>query len=195
MPVRCLHEQRLRDRAYLPAKSDPAAEEEFGPLSEPAVVQRLGNLVLAEKSINASPGNRPYSEKRPIYQQSRLLLTRAPSKRPKVGANTRIDRAVARIEPYAVRNEAAIQDRQKALVTLSRAAWGIPGRQSSPTSQDWPQPCSSVAWRQSALCGVCAPCPACEQAGQRALSGVRDAKQAPAGQGHNGRYRNRGQRV
>src|SRR5690606_31764886 len=80
-------------------KAEAAAE--FGPVSEQEVVQRLGNLVLVEKSINTSLGNRPYSEKRPVYQQSKLLLTRALSERPKVGANTRIDRAVALIEPYA----------------------------------------------------------------------------------------------
>ena len=44
------------------------AAEEFGPVSDPEVVQRLGNLVLVEKSINISLGNRPYSEKRPVYR-------------------------------------------------------------------------------------------------------------------------------
>jgi hypothetical protein len=102
------------------------ATAEFGPVSDPEVVQRLGNLVLVEKSINTSLGNRPYSEKRPVYQQSRLLLTRALSERPKVGANTRIDRAVASIEPYASWNEANLHQRQHSLVTLARAVWGLP---------------------------------------------------------------------
>ncbi len=106
----------------------PSAEAaaEFGPVSDPEVVQRLGNLVLVEKSINTSLGNRPYREKRPVYQQSKLLLTRALSERPKVGANTRIDRAVASIEPYASWNEASLHERQRSLVTLSRAVWGLP---------------------------------------------------------------------
>lgn len=106
----------------------PKAEAamEFGPVSDPDVVQRLGNLVLVEKSINTSLGNRPYSEKRPVYQQSRLLLTRSLSERPKVGANTRIDRAVASLEPYAAWDEATVQQRQKSLVTLARAVWGVP---------------------------------------------------------------------
>lgn len=79
----------------------PGAEAaaEFGPVSDPEVVQRLGNFVLVEKSINTLLGNRPYSEKRQVYQQSKLLLARALSERPKVGTNTRIDRAVASIEP------------------------------------------------------------------------------------------------
>ncbi len=106
----------------------PSAEAaaEFGPVSDLDLVQRLGNLVLVEKSINTSLGNRPYSEKRPVYQQSKLLLTRALSERPKVGANTRIDRAVALIEPYASWNEILLLERQRSLVTLSRAVWGLP---------------------------------------------------------------------
>lgn len=107
---------------------NPSAEAaaEFGTVSDPEVVQRLGNLVLVEKSINTSLGNRPYSVKRPVYGKSNLLLTRALSERPQVGANTRIDRAVASIEPYAEWNEASVQKRQRALVTLARAVWGLP---------------------------------------------------------------------
>ena len=106
----------------------PSAEAaaEFGEVSDPEVVQRLGNLVLVEKSINTSLGNRPYSEKRPVYRQSKLLLTRALSERPQVGANTRIDRAVASIEPYAEWNETSLHKRQRSLVTLARAVWGLP---------------------------------------------------------------------
>ncbi|HCZ00212.1 MAG: hypothetical protein A3D16_20560 [Rhodobacterales bacterium RIFCSPHIGHO2_02_FULL_62_130] len=114
--------------------SDEAATE-FGQISDPEVVQRLGNLVLVEKSINTSLGNRPYSEKRPVYQQSKLLLTRALSERPKVGTNTRIDRAVASIAPYPEWNEALVSDRQRSLVTLARAVWGLP-EQAASTSQD-----------------------------------------------------------
>jgi uncharacterized protein with ParB-like and HNH nuclease domain len=109
-----------------PQTPKPEALEEFGAVSDVDVVQLLGNLVLVEKSINISLGNRPYSEKRPVYQQSRLLLTRALSERPKVGANTRIDRAVASIEPYAEWNEGSIHNRQRSLVTLARAVWSLP---------------------------------------------------------------------
>ncbi|UES51163.1 DUF262 domain-containing protein [Roseibium aggregatum] len=103
-----------------------AALDEFGPHEDPEIAQRLGNLVLVEKSINASLGNRPYSEKQPIYQQSKLLLTRALAERPKVGENTKIDRAVASIEPYENWSEKQISERQKALVSLARIVWGLP---------------------------------------------------------------------
>lgn len=109
-----------------PQSPKPEAAAEFGPLSDPDIVQRLGNLVLAEDAINASLGNRPYSAKSPVYRQSRLLLTRSLSERPRVGTNTRIDRAVASIEAYATWNETSIHERQRALVTLARAVWGLP---------------------------------------------------------------------
>lgn len=109
-----------------PQNPSPEASMEFGSISDTEVTQRLGNLVLVEKSINAALGNRPYSQKRPIYLQSNLLLTRALSEQPKVGTNTRIDRAVASIAPYATWSEGAIHDRQLTLVTLARAVWGLP---------------------------------------------------------------------
>lgn len=114
-----------------PQTPNAEAAAEFGPVSDPEVVQRLGNLVLVEKSINTSLGNRPYSEKRPVYQQSKLLLTRALSERPKVGANTRIDRAVALIKPYSLWSEGAVHQRQRSLVTLARAVWGLPEQAAS----------------------------------------------------------------
>jgi hypothetical protein len=119
-----------------PQNPKPEAAAEFGPLSDPEMVQRLGNLVLAEDAINASLGNRPYSAKSPVYRQSRLLLTRSLSERPKVGANTRIDRAVASIEPYAAWSEASIRERQRALVTLARAVWGLPEIAPSARAED-----------------------------------------------------------
>lgn len=114
-----------------PQTPNAEAAAEFGPVGDSEVVQRLGNLVLVEKSINTSLGNRPYSEKRPVYQQSKLLLTRALSERPKVGTNTRIDRAVALIEPYSSWNEGAVHQRQRSLVTLARAVWGLPEQATS----------------------------------------------------------------
>ena len=64
------------------------------------MAQRLGNLALIEKSINASLSNRPFSEKRAVFKQSKLLLTRSIAERPKVGTNTRIDLAVKDLQPF-----------------------------------------------------------------------------------------------
>ena len=104
----------------------PSAEAaaEFGTFEDINIVDRLGNLVLVEKSINASLGNRRYSEKRPVYPLSQLLLTRALAERPTVG-DTKIDAAVAEIDPFAEWHEAAVIRRQDMLATLARSVWGV----------------------------------------------------------------------
>ena len=111
---------------------NPSAEAaaEFGEFKsspeDPPVVDRLGNLVLVEKSINASLGNRPYSQKQDIYSQSQLLLTKALAKRPKVGSKTKIDVAVADLDSYTEWNEAAVIERQDKLTALARSVWRLP---------------------------------------------------------------------
>lgn len=100
---------------------------EFGPGNRDELAQRLGNLVLVEKSINASLGNHAYSKKRPVYLQSQLLLTRALAERPKVGSSTRIDQAVANLDPFYQWNAASIEKRQLDLADLARRTWDISG--------------------------------------------------------------------
>lgn len=102
------------------------AESEFGPRRDPRVAQRLGNLLLIEPSINASLGNRPYSKKREVYPKSKLLLTRSLAERVKVGNATKIDRAVAALQPFATWNEAAVEQRQQQLARLACQVWGVP---------------------------------------------------------------------
>ena len=109
-----------------PQQPSPEAMDEFGAPEDHDIANKLGNLVLIEKQINASLGNRAYSKKRERYQQSRLLLTRALAERPKVGTNTQIDRAVSAIEPFAEWNEMAVIERQRFLVSLARTVWGLP---------------------------------------------------------------------
>ena len=109
-----------------PQQPNGKAKREFGDFEDEYIADRLGNLILVEKSINASLGNRPYSEKRKVYPQSQLLLTRALPEQPKVGVNTKIDRAVAKLEPFETWNEDAVTKRQGMLATLARAVWGLP---------------------------------------------------------------------
>jgi hypothetical protein len=109
-----------------PQGASEAAKSEFGPFSDPAVAQRLGNLTLVEKSINASLGNRPYSYKKAVYPKSRHLLTRAIAESQRVGRDGRIDRAVAGFTPFGEWNESAVEQRQTELATLARRAWNVP---------------------------------------------------------------------
>ena len=111
----------------LPENPSTEAVSEFGDGDLDELAQRLGNLVLAEKSINASLGNRPYSKKRPVYLQSQLLLTRSLSERPKVGTSTRIDLAVAELDSFDGWNATTIERRQLLLADLGRRAWDVKG--------------------------------------------------------------------
>ena len=109
-----------------PQQPSEEAAVEFGDISDPNVTNLLGNLVLVEKSINASLSNRPYSQKRDIYRQSQLLLTKALAERPSVGVNTRIDVAVKDLDPFDEWNEKAVIAYQKKLIGLARLVWGLP---------------------------------------------------------------------
>jgi Protein of unknown function DUF262/Protein of unknown function (DUF1524) len=108
-----------------PRTPSQKATEEFGEFVDSNVTERLGNLALVEKSINASLGQRAYSEKRPVYKESQLLLTRSLSERPKVGVNTKIDMAVADLDPFDTWNEAAVATRQQKLTVLAREIWNV----------------------------------------------------------------------
>lgn len=110
-----------------PQNASPEAEVQFGAATIPGLVGRLGNLVLVEKSINASLGNKPYSQKRDVYPGSSLLLVKAIAQRPVIGKNTAIDRAVRDLESYPVWNESAVVARQAQLLRLSREIWGLAG--------------------------------------------------------------------
>jgi len=118
------------EHIYPQTPSEKAALE-FGPATDPNLCNRIGNLLLVEKAINASLGNRPYSQKRTVYPQSQLLLTRALSERPKVGVNTRIDAAVADIKPFERWDEESVAERQEILRTLARAIWDVPTKTGS----------------------------------------------------------------
>jgi uncharacterized protein with ParB-like and HNH nuclease domain len=109
-----------------PQTPNDKATKEFGQYSESNISHLLGNLVLVEKSINGSLGNRPYSDKKKVYPQSQLLLTRALAEKPKVGVKTKIDTAVAELPSYDVWNEKNVKSRQAFLARLSRKVWGIP---------------------------------------------------------------------
>lgn len=93
-------------------------------------VQRLGNLALLEKSINASIQNEPYSVKRKAYRQSQFLLTKALGERISVGMITAIDRAAEDLEYFDVWDSHAIDRRQEMLLRLARRVWEIPTAES-----------------------------------------------------------------
>ncbi len=109
-----------------PQTPSEKAQCEFGTYDDNTrVADKLGNLVLVEKSINSSLGNRAYSEKKDVYSESQLLLTRTLAKKPHIGANTKIDAAVAEFEPFEVWNESSIACRQSKLAQVARRVWEV----------------------------------------------------------------------
>ena len=109
-----------------PGTPSDDTKTEFGDFKDENIADYIGNLVLVEWSINSSLGNKPYSQKRPVYPKSKLLLTHALAERPQIGANTRIDQAVANLNPFDQWNEAAIKKRQDKLTELAQCVWGLP---------------------------------------------------------------------
>jgi hypothetical protein len=109
-----------------PQKPCAEAKAEFGTAVDAGIVNRIGNLVLVEKPINASLGNKAYSEKQKVYPKSKLLLVRAIAELPKVGSNTSVDRAVRGLVSFDHWNEQAVVARQAALLELARAVWRVP---------------------------------------------------------------------
>ena len=109
----------------LPVTAGADCIEEFGDDSG-SWTQRLGNLTLVEQGINSSLGNQSFSVKRPVYQQSQLLLTRAIAEKPSVGVNTKIDTAVAGFDGFSVWTPSSVEKRQAQLLDLARAVWDVP---------------------------------------------------------------------
>ena len=90
------------------------------------VEQLLADINGELAGCDPAKGNRPFSQKRSVYPQSQLLLTRAVAERPKIGANTKIDAAVAKIDPFDKWNEANVTTRQDMIRGLARAIWNVP---------------------------------------------------------------------
>lgn len=110
----------------LPQSPDADVREEFGEGADsPELLWSLGNLALAEKSINTSLGRKPFSYKRTIYPQSQLLLTRVIGKKPDIG-QTAIDRAVSAMVPFESWTRSDIALRSSWLVALAAETWSIP---------------------------------------------------------------------
>lgn len=108
------------------APSAEALDEFDRPEEVDTYVQRLGNLTLAEKPLNASLGNRPFSLKRRVYLESKFLLTRTLGGTPEVGQNTSFDRAVRRLESFDTWTSTDIERRQRMLANLARDVWQMP---------------------------------------------------------------------
>ena len=93
----------------------PAAGERWP--NHAATINRLGNLTLLARKLNAAIRNGNFAAKLPSYQISELLLTQA-------------------LLPYGEWNEANINARQEAMSQLARNIWSFPNIQEAEAVAD-----------------------------------------------------------
>lgn len=72
-----------------------------------------------------SLGNKPFSQKKRIYPESRYLLTKIIAERPNIG-NTAIDRAVLHMHQFDEWNKDSIRQRAEWLADLACVVWDVP---------------------------------------------------------------------
>lgn len=89
------------------------------------IKQRLGNLTLLEKTINASIQNDDYASNSAAYLQSAYYLTHSIAQLDDLGQNTAINKMNQRLKAWADWNEKTITERQEILYFLSEDIWTI----------------------------------------------------------------------
>ena len=112
----------------LPDRGLPSAMEEFGAGADSQDnIQRLGNLMLIELSINRAIQNQPYSVKKLSYLQSKFLLAKcqADTAGQQVGVADRITRTVQSLECWPEWNANSVRVRQQFLARLAHRVWDV----------------------------------------------------------------------
>ena len=106
-----------------PQNPSAGAIEEFGGNDVEISTQRLGNLTLLENPINSSLRNAAYSEKREVYENSNVLLTKSLYKKVVVGVNTSVDLVVRELMQFEEWNEESVINRQEMLYGIAEEVW------------------------------------------------------------------------
>lgn len=110
----------------MPENPDDEAIEEFGEgADDEELVNRLGNLMLVERSVNRVIKNRCYSEKAKAYPSSQFLIARCQEKLLVTGKNDQISRAMKRLNPASEWDAGAIERRQEWLADVALDIWNV----------------------------------------------------------------------
>ena len=86
---------------------------------------RLGNLTLLEKTLNATIQNDSYSDKCNVYVNSAFYMTKSLPALITVGDDTAINRMNSKLRSWPSWDKKSIEDRQTLLCTLSKEVWKI----------------------------------------------------------------------
>ena len=110
----------------MPETPDEAAIEEFGERADDEeLINRLGNLMLVERSVNRVIKNRAYSQKAKAYPSSQFLIARCQERLLVAGKNDQITRAMKRLDPASEWNAATIEKRQEWLAEVALDVWKV----------------------------------------------------------------------
>jgi Protein of unknown function (DUF1524) len=110
----------------MPENPDDDAIAEFGEGSDDEdLINRLGNLMLIERSVNRVIKNSAYSVKSEKYPTSQFLVARCQAELLKTGKNDQITRAMKKLDPAPVWNADVIEKRQEWLADVSLDIWGL----------------------------------------------------------------------
>ena len=95
---------------------------------------RLGNLTLLEKTLNATIQNNAYSDKCDVYVNSAFYLTKSLPALITVGGDTAINRMNTKLSSWDKWDKGSIEERQKMLCELSKEVWPIIEKKNSAAS-------------------------------------------------------------
>ena len=87
---------------------------------------RLGNLTLLEKTLNATIQNDGYADKCEVYVNSAFYMTKSLPALITVGDDTAINRMNSKLKCWKKWDKSSIEERQALLCTLSKDVWQIP---------------------------------------------------------------------
>lgn len=105
----------------------PSQEQlsKFGNVAEAKdAINRLANLTLLERSLNATLQNGDFQKKAATYAKSRFLLTKSLVPGAQVGDQTAVNRTIADLKSYEDWTPESMNDRENRLVALARRIWG-----------------------------------------------------------------------
>jgi Protein of unknown function DUF262/Protein of unknown function (DUF1524) len=110
----------------MPENPDEDAIEEFGEgFDDEDLLNRLGNLMLIERSVNRVIQNCAYSVKREKYPTSQFLVARCQAELLKTGKTDQITRAMKMLDPAPKWNAKVIEKRQEWLADVALDIWGL----------------------------------------------------------------------
>jgi hypothetical protein len=129
-------DSKLEIEHILPQKPDLGEWLAFDkPEEQERYIQKLGNLSLLEKPLNAAVCNKSFKTKLAAYRESKIIMTRAIGDPEIFGKNTSLQRALGLLADATMSDadgqviaektwaSGQIDQRQRALVRLARVVW------------------------------------------------------------------------